>query len=182
VLQLPDLFTVEARLAAPDKHKEVLNTVRDAVKRVVWMRQREGQSLSRDLRRRAIRIQRAIDKIAGLAARASSTYRDRLLKRAKAISEQFQLEPNRLTQEVALLAERSDVTEEIIRARHHLNFFLSTMASKEEVGKKLDFIVQEIHREVNTIASKAQDFQASKEVVGMKSELEKMREQIQNVV
>ena len=91
------------------------------------------------------------------------------------------LDQERLEREVALMAERCDVTEEIVRARHHLNMMKKSLLDSGEVGKKLDFIAQEIHRETNTIGSKAQHPDIAEEIIRVKGELEKIREQVQNI-
>jgi uncharacterized protein (TIGR00255 family) len=91
------------------------------------------------------------------------------------------VDPSRFQQEVALLAERTDITEEIVRAESHLTQFLTLLKAEEPVGRKMDFLLQEIHREVNTISAKANDAEISQRVVEIKAELEKIREQVQNI-
>lgn len=91
------------------------------------------------------------------------------------------MDPNRFQQEVVLLAERADITEETVRMESHLAQFVSLLGGEEPVGRKMDFFLQEMHREVNTISSKANDAEISKKVVEIKSELEKIREQVQNI-
>jgi uncharacterized protein (TIGR00255 family) len=93
----------------------------------------------------------------------------------------METDPLRFQQEVAFLAERSDITEEIVRAESHLIQFRSLLEGSEPVGRKMDFLLQEIHREVNTVSAKANDAEISQRVVEIKSELEKIREQVQNV-
>jgi uncharacterized protein (TIGR00255 family) len=91
------------------------------------------------------------------------------------------MDPSRFQQEVALLAERTDITEEIVRAESHLAQFLTLLKAEEPVGRKMDFLLQEMHREVNTVSAKANDAEISQRVVEIKAELEKIREQVQNI-
>jgi uncharacterized protein (TIGR00255 family) len=91
------------------------------------------------------------------------------------------VDPSRFQQEVALLAERMDITEELVRAESHLAQFLALLKAEEPVGRKMDFLLQEIHREVNTVSAKANDAEISQRVVEIKAELEKIREQVQNI-
>jgi uncharacterized protein (TIGR00255 family) len=105
----------------------------------------------------------------------------RLQDRLRSLLEGMETDPLRFQQEVALLAERTDITEEIVRAESHLVQFRSLLVGNEPVGRKMDFLLQEIHREVNTVSAKANDAEISQRVVEIKSELEKIREQVQNV-
>jgi uncharacterized protein (TIGR00255 family) len=108
-------------------------------------------------------------------------YRKRLKDRIDHIIEDVALDESRLAQEVALFAERSDITEEIVRTRSHLKQFREYLSMDDVLGRRLDFLIQEINREVNTLSSKASDTLISKVVVEMKAELEKLREQVQNI-
>ena len=103
------------------------------------------------------------------------------MSRIQPLLQEVSLDEGRLAQEVALYADRSDITEELVRIRSHLNQFNTYLELDEAVGRRLDFLIQEIHREVNTLSAKASDASISAMVVEMKSELEKMREQVQNV-
>ena len=107
--------------------------------------------------------------------------RDKLQERIKALLEDIELDPMRLAQEVAIMADRSDVTEELVRIRSHFDQFRGLTDTDGAIGRKLDFLIQEMHREANTIGSKAGDTFISHKVVDIKCELEKMREQVQNV-
>jgi uncharacterized protein (TIGR00255 family) len=121
---------------------------------------------------------REIEKKAPLALEAC---RDRLAERVQELSRGLPVDEVRLAQEVAYLAERSDITEELVRIRSHLNQFREMLDDSEPVGRKLEFLLQEINREANTIGSKASDAGIAQVAVEIKSELEKMREQVQNV-
>jgi uncharacterized protein (TIGR00255 family) len=145
------------------------------------MRLQEGALLSRDLQERVQHIARQIDAIRQRVPLVVVAYQQRLEQRAKELFQQFALEPERLGQEAILFAERTDVTEELTRLESHLQALTRLFSAAEAVGRKSEFLVQEIHREVNTIAAKSNDATISQYVVDIKSEIEKIREQIQNV-
>jgi uncharacterized protein (TIGR00255 family) len=108
-------------------------------------------------------------------------YRQRLEQRVQELFQHVMLDPDRLAQEAILFAERADVTEELIRLESHLHAFAQLLTSTGAIGRKIEFLLQEMHREVNTIASKSNDAIISQRIVDIKSELERMREQIQNI-
>lgn len=145
------------------------------------MRAREGESLADDITKRAGMLAANIDEIEKRSPVVVEEYRDKLTARIAKLSEGVELDPARLTQEVALMADRSDVTEEIVRARSHFAQLAEMIASEVPAGRKMDFLIQEINREVNTIGSKASDKDIAYRVVEMKAELEKVREQVQNI-
>ncbi len=145
------------------------------------MRREEGRALRTDLLGRVNLIEgmaQEIDQRNGLVLPA---YRDRLADRVRILSEGVPVDPARLAQEVAILAERSDITEELVRIRSHLSQFREMLDQAEPVGRKLDFLMQEMNREANTIGSKSIDAAIGQTVVIVKSELEKIREQLQNI-
>ena len=109
------------------------------------------------------------------------SYQSRLRERLQALLAEADVDPLRFQQEIAILAERMDITEETVRAESHLAQFKSLLKGEEPVGRKMDFLLQEIHREVNTISSKVNDAEISQKVVEIKAELEKIREQVQNI-
>ncbi|HEX9860749.1 MAG TPA: YicC/YloC family endoribonuclease [Nitrospirota bacterium] len=145
------------------------------------MRAREGGSLAKDITKRAGMLAANIDEIEKRSPVVVEEYRAKLAARIAKLSEGVELDPARLTQEVALMADRSDVTEEIVRARSHFAQLAEMIASEVPAGRKMDFLIQEINREVNTIGSKASDKDIAYRVVDMKAELEKVREQVQNI-
>lgn len=156
--------------------------LRKALKGLNDMRTREGKELSKDLKARVEGMNRSLDEIERLAALRVPEERQRLLERVgQLVSDQRVLDQNRLEIEIALLAERLDVTEELVRFRSHNKMFLGALADKEAAGRRLNFIVQEMNREANTIGSKSNDASMTKIVVGIKEELEKVREQVQNI-
>jgi uncharacterized protein (TIGR00255 family) len=146
------------------------------------MRAREGQFLLRDFEERIGTIRDGIDKIEAASKDLPRMYQERLTERiAKLTDGNVELDPARIAQEAAFLADKSDISEEIVRVRSHIRQFLDIMNADEPSGRKLNFLLQEFNREFNTIGSKTQIADVSHIVVDIKSELEKMREQVQNV-
>ena len=145
------------------------------------MRINEGKALEKDFLERLNKIGRYIDEIRNRAKVIVESYSDKLRQRIHKLIKDIEIDKDRLMQEVAFMAERSDITEEFIRVESHLEQFRNYMNQDDVVGRRLDFLLQEINREVNTIASKASDSFTSQLVVEIKAELEKLREQIQNV-
>ncbi|MDY6853351.1 MAG: YicC/YloC family endoribonuclease [Thermodesulfobacteriota bacterium] len=161
-----------------DALKDALNGAFDSLER---MRIFEGEIIYKDLLEKLGAIKELVDKIRIKSPQVLIYYRDRLAKRVKELSDVFELDTQRLDQEVIFFAEKSDITEELVRIGSHLEQFGMIMEMDEPAGRKLDFLLQEINREANTIGSKANDSEISQNVVKIKSELEKIREQIQNI-
>lgn len=145
------------------------------------MRMDEGKALEEDFLVRLKRIKGDIEEIRNRAKVTVEEYRDKLIQKINKLIEGIDIAEDRLMQEVALMADRSDITEELIRVESHLDQFRSYMNQDDVIGRRLDFLLQEINREVNTMASKAADSFVSQLVVDIKAELERLREQIQNV-
>ncbi len=145
------------------------------------MRLREGEALVRDLTARRQGVAQLVEQVAARAPQVVEEYHDKLQQRLVKLLDGAEVDQQRLMQEVALLADRCDVTEELVRLQSHFLQFDETLALDEPVGRKLDFLMQELNREVNTIGSKANDAAITALVVQMKAELEKMREQVQNI-
>jgi uncharacterized protein (TIGR00255 family) len=153
-----------------------------ALEVVDGMRRREGKFLQVELEEILQRVMSQVKVIAQRAQAVPQACRDKVSARlAQLLPETNQLDPQRLAQEVALLADRSDITEELARLRSHLEQFQATLAAKKPIGRKLDFVLQEMNREVNTIGSKAAEIGISQAVIEMKSDLERLREQVQNI-
>ncbi len=155
--------------------------VAEALTGLSAMREREGVALGADLTARLERVAKLVRQLQSLAPRAVEEYRDRLTARLAELTGGAGVEPGRLAQELALFAERTDVAEELTRLDSHLGQFRALLALDEPVGRKLDFLLQEMNREVNTAGSKIQSAEASTQVVELKAELERIREQVQNV-
>jgi uncharacterized protein (TIGR00255 family) len=178
----PGVVTVEERqVQAEDAQRALGAALAQALDALVAMRAQEGQSMAQDLSARADTIERVVEEVAERAPQAVEEYRSRLSERIVELTRGVAVEPQRLVQEVALYAERTDIAEEMTRLRSHLEQFRGLLASAEPSGRKMDFLVQEMHREVNTTGSKSQNAEISNRVVLLKAEVERLREQIQNV-
>ncbi len=145
------------------------------------MRQREGEALGRDLLARLLTIEKGVQAIAQLAPTQVEAARVRLDARIVELTRGIPLDPARLAQEVALIADRTDVAEELTRLASHLEQARGLVTADVPAGRKLEFLVQEVNREINTIGSKSQHAAIAAQVVDLKAELERVREQIQNV-
>jgi uncharacterized protein (TIGR00255 family) len=146
------------------------------------MREREGRHLAKDLRTRVVLMRRTVKDVQSRAPAVAVRYREQLLERIRAAGvDGLRTDDDRLLKEVSFFAERSDISEELTRLESHFQQFDQLVASAEPIGRTLDFLAQEINREVNTIGSKANDAELSRCVVTLKAEVEKFREQVQNV-
>jgi len=177
-----DIFT--RKEVETDLEKEwvsVLAALEGALNGLDAMRRDEGLALRQDFLKRLMAIEGMIQEIEGKAPLVLRACRDRLAQRVRELSGGLQIDEARLAQEVAYLAERSDITEEIVRIRSHLIQFRDLLDLLEPAGRKMEFLLQEINREANTLSSKASDSGIAQVAVGIKSELEKIREQVQNV-
>ncbi len=168
----------------------VADAVEQALAALTAMRAEEGRALQADFEARLGRMAALVEAVAARAPLVPEEYRERLAARIRTLLEDggcvlpggaVQLDPGRLEQEVAFLAERADVTEELTRLRSHLAQIGTLLAADEPVGRKLEFLLQEVHREVNTIGSKSADLAITRAVLDLKAELEKLREQVANI-
>ena len=154
----------------------------EALDSVMDMRVKEGLALKSDLEIQLMSMDEIIDKIEERSPLVVIEYREKLESRIKEILNiDCNIDEERLAYEVAFFADKSDINEEIIRFKSHIKQFLKSFEENEPVGRKLDFLIQEMNREINTIGSKASDLVISNNVVNIKSQLEKMREQVQNI-
>lgn len=171
-----------AAMPEPDESAPiVLGAVGEALRAFAAMRAREGEALLIDFLPRLQTLKRQIDVIAGRAPTVLALYRDQLLARLRQAGLELDVSDERVLREVALFADRSDITEELTRLRSHLDQFGALLRSDQEIGRKAEFILQEVGREVNTIGSKANDLPIAKAVIELKNELERIREQMANV-
>ena len=161
--------------------QEILPILKRSFQDLDDMKRSEGEILSKDLQQRLERIAQQLGEIKHLSPSRLEAYQNRLRERVRSLLGGSDVDPSRFQQEVALLAERTDITEEIVRAESHLAQFLTLLKAEEPVGRKMDFLLQEMHREVNTVSAKANDAEISQRVVEIKAELEKIREQVQNI-
>ncbi len=159
--------------------------VEEALNELEQMRAQEGEALRKEMYERVENIEKLIPKIEGAAADLVDAYRARLQKRIGELlnrdGQVIEIDPGRLAQEVAYLSDRSDVSEEMVRLRSHLVQFREALDSTSETGKMLDFLLQELNREANTTLSKSTDLSIKEAALGIKAEVEKLREQVQNV-
>lgn len=181
ILELDQALIVKVRELS---REEILNAVDKAVEEaaiaLIQMRQREGQVLLEAVKGFKKDLEEQIAIIKSVSSQAVEKYREKLIERIKQISEADNLE-ERLVTEVAIFAEKADIAEELDRLTSHLKQLDETLQEDTSIGRKLDFLIQEIHREINTIGSKNQSVEAATAVVQAKTILEKMREQVQNI-
>lgn len=182
IIRLPDVFTVVKKT---DDEEVIWNEVKAvaqvALDRCVQMRLVEGEKMYEDISSRLDYISQTVAKIEEQSPSVSENYRDRLYAKIKEILDDRNIDEQRVLTEVAIFSEKVAIDEETVRLKSHIAQFRDLICSDEPVGRKLDFLVQELNREVNTIGSKAQDLSITKMVVDLKSEIEKIREQIQNI-
>jgi uncharacterized protein (TIGR00255 family) len=159
----------------------VTKTLTQALREFSAMRAKEGEALMVDFIKRSELLHRQVELIAARAPLVPKNYREQLLKRLRDAGLEIDLNDERVLREIALFADRCDVTEEITRLRSHFEQFAALLKSEGEIGRKSEFLLQEIGREVNTIGSKANDLTVARAVIELKNELERVREQIANV-
>jgi len=182
LVTLPEVIKLEEVEEDLDDIWVVMETaLTKALEQLVAMRETEGQSLKRDLEQRIFFLKQLSAKISARSPLVVEEYREKLKNRIKELLDETQFEENRFTQEVVYFAEKCSITEELVRLESHYQQFINSLNSDESIGRKLDFLVQELNRETNTIGSKANDLEISQLVVQMKSEIEKIREQVQNI-
>jgi uncharacterized protein (TIGR00255 family) len=153
----------------------------EALSAMTAMRRKEGEVISRDIGMRKKIIVDCLGLITARAPQVVAEYHRKLTERVKELTGALDVDEARISQEVAILADRMDITEEIVRFKSHLDQLREMLESDEAVGRKVDFLLQEMNREVNTMGSKGNDAEISRQVVEIKSELSKMREQVQNI-
>lgn len=180
IIRADDLFSISED--SGQKMDGVADAVMKACVQADKMRKAEGRKLSKDLKSRIILIKRSLKSLKKLAESETKSRSKKYAAKVKELAGSIKLDQNRMLQEIAILAEKADVTEEVVRIGSHMDQFTSLMNSDGQVGKRLNFILQEIGREVNTIGSKITSDTGVKGVVEMKHELERMREQVQNVL
>ena len=169
------------RPAAEAAQAVVTVTLTTALRSFSAMRAKEGEALMVDFIKRSELLHRQVDVVVGRAAQVPANYREQLLKRLRDAGLELDVNDERVLREIALFADRCDVTEEITRLRSHFEQFATLLKSDGEIGRKAEFLLQEIGREVNTIGSKANDLTIARAVIELKNELERVREQMANV-
>jgi uncharacterized protein (TIGR00255 family) len=184
LLSFPDVIMREEKEYDPSTIWPLLETaMKHALLECVRMRQKEGKALSKDLSQRIDAVSRALNQIERFIPRLVAENKGRMdSKISRMLKKQdIEVDKSRLATEVAIFARQSDVSEEITRAKSHLKVLKESIFAKQEVGRRLDFLLQELQREINTLGAKANHVKISRPVVDIKSEIEKMREQVQNV-
>ena len=180
--RLPDVFSVEKTQEDEQKlTQDILSVAEEAISRYNAMRETEGAALEADLRGRAATI---LERVALVEQRSPATvaeYRERLRQKMQEVLQNTAIDEGRILQEAAIYADRIAVDEETVRLRSHLAHLGDMLTKGGAIGRKLDFLLQELNRETNTIGSKCNDLELSNIVVDMKAELEKIREQTQNI-
>lgn len=182
LLRLPDLFSVSS---APENVEELTGLFRTATVNAVTeldkMRETEGESIKRDLARLVGNIADGLKQAAERAPLVITDYKEKLKKRITELCDGITVDEARMAAEVAFFADRCDINEEVSRLSSHIEQFLTALELSETQGRRLDFLSQEMNREINTMGSKANDLTLTNIVIGMKNELEKIKEQIRNV-
>ena len=182
ILRSPGVISTAEQGSLDSSTRSAVDAALDlALEQLLLMRAKEGSNLHQELLRRIKSIGRALSKIRKLQPRVAKRYRALLLERVQKIGLELTVDDDRLTKDVTFFAERSDFSEEVNRLESHLDQFLETTNKQQAIGRTLEFISQEIGRELNTLSAKANDAEISRLVVECKAELEKIREQVQNV-
>ena len=182
LLSLKDLIIFkEMPRSEEELWKKIGTPLKKTLEALQKMRLAEGRHLGQDLQERLEAIHLKREQLLKRVPQVLQDYQGRLTKRIQNLVQGLEVDPQRLAQEVALMADRSDISEELVRLASHLKQFKGLFKETQPVGKKMEFLLQEINRETNTIGSKSMDSEISHQVVAIKAELEKMREQVQNI-
>ena len=182
LFRAPGLFRLEdSEVDASDLRDTLLEAVGDGLNRLSEMQTQEGEHLRADLIARLNTIEEEARQIAELSPKVPATHRENLMKRLRESGLEVDLDDDRVLKEIGLFADRCDISEELTRIDSHLAQFRTYLENDESVGRPLDFLCQEFNRELNTIGSKANDADIAQGIVRSKTELEKIREQVQNV-
>ena len=177
-----DIFSLPTDIKpSPEFLSQVENNLQEALAMLMKMRQEEGFVMYQDMEERLGAIKKILATIKTRAPQVILEYQKRLAERIKELAAGYTLDDARLAQEVAVIAERCDITEEVVRLQSHISQFESLLQSEEAQGKKIDFLLQEMNREINTIGSKSNDIEIARQVIEAKSETSKLREQAQNI-
>ena len=180
--RLPDVFVVEKEEEDEEKElRELLSVVDAALERHTEMRVKEGQALEDDLRSRAVTVLELVTHVEERSPITLKEYRDRLTAKMREVLENTSIDESRILTEAAIYADKIAVDEETVRLRSHFNQMDKMLRDGGAAGRKLDFLLQEMNREANTIGSKGNDLEQARNVVAIKAELEKIREQVQNI-
>ena len=181
ISKLPDVLNIQINQDDETIKSELIEVTKQAVNNLVEMRKIEGEKIAQDLQERINDIEEKVKKISSLSTGLIDEYVVKLKMRIKELLEDQQIDEARLAQEVVIYADKCSIQEEVTRLNSHIYQFRELLQSNESVGKKLDFMIQEMNRETNTIGSKANNLEITNEVINIKTQLENIREQVQNI-
>lgn len=182
ISRFPDIITLNQKEEDLETIWGALSTaLTDSINMLISMREKEGTKLKSDLEARCMYIKELLGEISKRAPLIVASYKEKLEKRLSDLLNDVKLDESRVAMEVAIFSDKSNIDEEIVRLHSHINQMMETFTLKEPIGRKLDFIVQEMNRETNTIGSKANDLELVNVMLNMKNEIEKIREQVQNI-
>lgn len=182
VAEFTEIFKTERKEEDQEQvWSQVKEVMAEAMEAFISMREREGERIEKDLVERVEYMKTLAAQVDERSPQTVEEYRDRLYSKIKELLEDRDIDESRILTEVAIFSDKIAVNEETVRLGSHFEEFYNIINSGEPAGRKLDFLIQEINREVNTIGSKAQDIEIAKTVVTLKGEIEKLREQIQNI-
>lgn len=181
IVQMPDVLNISMEQDEEVLKKEIIELTQRTVEKLLEMRKFEGKKIAEDLENRIEDINKKIIKISAISTRLIEEYIVKLEKRIKELLQTDEIDKNRLAQEVVIYADKCSIEEEITRLKSHINQFKELLCTEGAIGKKIDFLIQEMNREINTVGSKANQLEIIDVVVDVKTELENIREQIQNI-
>ena len=181
ISKYPDVLNIQSSQDDEKITEEVLETITIATDNLVQMRETEGNKISEDLLKRLNIINKKVEEIAKLSPGLIEEYVVKLEERINEILKNQEIDKTRLAQEVVIYADKCSIEEEVTRLNSHISQFKNLLNSNEAIGKKLDFIIQEMNRETNTIGSKANNLEITNGVIDIKTEIENIREQVQNI-
>ena len=181
IAKFPDVLIVENNQDDEMIEQELQEVTMQALNQLIEMRRNEGNKIAEDLQKRIEDIKEKVENISNLSTGLIENYIVKLNARIKELAQDCEIDENRIAQEVVIYADKCSVEEEVTRLNSHISQFKELLKSDENVGKKLDFIIQEMNRETNTIGSKANSLEITNEVINIKTQLENIREQVQNI-
>ena len=181
ISKLPDVLTIQTNQDDETIKEELIEVTQNAVANLLEMRKIEGEKIAQDLHSRINEIEGKVKKIASLSTGLIEEYVVKLNTRIKELLKDQEIDEARLAQEVVIYADKCSIQEEVTRLDSHIYQFRELLNSNDAVGKKLDFMIQEMNRETNTIGSKANNLEITNEVINIKTQLENVREQVQNI-
>jgi len=181
ILNNKEIFTTQETELTKAEFEIIKSALSKALDKLILMKKKEGAELARDLNSRIEKINRKVSEIEKLFRKSINEYYEKLKQRISDLTSNAEINEDRLNLELALIADRADITEECVRLKSHIKFFKESLKNENEPGKKLNFLCQEMNRETNTISSKSISTTIIHSCVYIKEEIEKIREQIQNI-